>query len=432
MPNLLSVNSYAYRRDGSGTIFLEHNRLFEARHWKVVPFAMHHPDNIETPWSEHFVEEIEFGKHYSLLQKVARVPKVIYSLEARRKLSKLLQLVQPDVAHLHTIYHHISPSILGLLRDRQIPTCMTLHDLKLGCPAYLMYVDGEICERCKDGKIRNVIARRCIKGSSALSAVVATEAVVHRFLNSYSKDVDIFVSPSMFYIDKLCSWGWPRNKFVHIRNFVDPAAYIPDYSAGKPFLYVGRLAEEKGLVTLITAVAKAKVPLRVVGVGPQSELLKQLASKLGADVKFLGRLLGPALHAEFRAARATVLPSEWYENAPMSILESFALGKPVIAAAIGGIPEMIDASNGWLFESRSVDQLADCLVHVAETTDSTLSEAGRNGRLLIEQQYTADLYAERVMHLYARMQGKNLMGNSDEQGATEAVPTRRNSSGLSM
>jgi glycosyltransferase involved in cell wall biosynthesis len=436
VPTLLSVNSYAYRRDGSGTLFLEHNRLFGARGWTVVPFAMHHPDNIESPWSQYFVDEIEFGNSYSVAQKLTRVPKVIYSLEARRKLRRLLSDVRPDIAHLHTIYHHISPSILGLLQAHEIPTCMTLHDLKLGCPAYLMYSHGEICERCNHGGLRNVIARRCIKGSGALSALVAVEAIVHRALKSYSRDVDLFVSPSQFYIDKLVSWGWPREKFVHIRNFVDARSYSPEYAPGNSFLYVGRLAPEKGLLTLLAAAAQAKVPVRIVGVGPQLEQLRELAAKLGAEATFLGRLSGSALHDEFRACRATVLPSEWYENAPMSILESYALGKPVIAAAIGGIPEMItNGSTGWTFHSRSAEQLAGLLRKVAAVPDYTLIEAGRSARRLVETQYSADIYADNVARLYARLNSRLITGEVNAHGpgeSDEPLQARGDSSRISV
>lgn len=116
MPTLLSVNNYFYQRGGAETVFLEENRMLEEREgWKVVPFAMHHPKNLETPWSEYFVDEIEFGQTYSLAGRIARVPKVIYSFEARRKLGRLLRKVRPDICHAHNIYHHISPSILGLL-----------------------------------------------------------------------------------------------------------------------------------------------------------------------------------------------------------------------------------------------------------------------------------------------------------------------------
>ena len=171
MATLLAINNYYYYRGGAETLFLEHNRIFQDLGWQVVPFAMRHAQNLATPWSEFFVDEVEFGNDYSLREKLVRVPKVIYSFEAREKLARLLKAVEPDVCHAHNIYHHISPSILGLLKRRGIPTVLTLHDLKIACPAYSMLTHDGICERCRGGRLYNVLAHRCIKGSRALSAI---------------------------------------------------------------------------------------------------------------------------------------------------------------------------------------------------------------------------------------------------------------------
>ena len=404
MPTLLSVNSYFYRRDGSEVVFLEHNHLFEKAGWKVVPFSMQHPENLPSDRSRYFVTEVEFGRDYSLAEKLFRVPKVIYSIEARRNIDRLIEDVRPDVCHCHTIYHHLSPSILRSLRLAGVPTVMTLHDLKIACPAYHMLNRHGICERCKGGRLHNVVKHRCVKDSVPLSLVVMTEAVVHKLLGSYSSGVDRFVSPCRFYIEKLVEWGWPRERFVHIPNPIDTARCEPMYDAGRSFLYFGRLSPEKGLVTLIRAAARAKVQLQLAGHGPQLEVLQREAHSAGGDVEFLGHLGEQALMQAISASRATVLPSEWYENAPMSILESFALGKPVIAARIGGIPELVSEDcTGWLFESGSVDQLADCLRAVARMPDARLSEMGRAARERVEQEYSSDLYRARMHRLYEEL-----------------------------
>ncbi len=219
MATLLSINNYHYYRGGAETVFLEHNRMFESQDWRVVPFSMHHPKNLPTPWSSYFIDEIELGSDYSLREKLIRVPKVIYSFEARRKLGRLLDETRPDVCHGHNIYHHISPSILSLLKQRGVPTVLTLHDLKLACPAYSMLATDGICERCRGGKFYNVVTHRCLKGSLAMSAIVWTEAVLHRWLGSYLDCVNCFVVPSRFYIEKFVEWGFPRAKFQSCAQF---------------------------------------------------------------------------------------------------------------------------------------------------------------------------------------------------------------------
>jgi glycosyltransferase involved in cell wall biosynthesis len=401
---LLSINNYYYYRGGAETVFLEQNKLFRDRGWTVVPFSMKHSKNLDSPWSKYFVEEIEFGERYSLKDRLSRIPKVIYSLEARRKLTQLLDETHPDVCHAHNIYHHISPSILTLLRRRSVPVVLTLHDLKIACPAYNMLADDGICERCRGGRLYNVVTHRCIKGSIGLSSVAMVEAILHRLLGSYADCVGRFVVPSRFYIEKLCEWGWPRSMFSHVPNFVDARSYRPEAIPGKTFLYFGRVSREKGLTTLIRAAAASRARLLIAGTGPSLAQLQGLAAQLDADVTFLGYLGGQALHDAIRSARAIVLPSEWYENAPMSVLEAYALGKPVLGATIGGIPELIrEGETGFGFVSGDVDSLAATMSNMAARSDAAVEDLGRCGRLWIEREFTAEAYRDRISSIYREL-----------------------------
>jgi glycosyltransferase involved in cell wall biosynthesis len=400
-PTLLSVNNYYYPRGGAEVVFLEHNRLFERQGWRVVPFSMKHSRNLPSPWSEHFVDEIELGVDYTLMGKLTRVPKVVYSFEARKRLARLLDIARPDVCHAHNIYHHISPSILGLLKERKVPTVLTLHDLKVACPAYSMLARDGICERCRGGRLHNVVLQRCIKGSIAMSAVIYLEALLHEFIGSYRKGVDRFVVPSQFYIEKLVEWGIARRQLHHIPNFVDAARLQANFRPGESFVYVGRLSREKGLATLLRAAASARVPVTLIGNGPLLEELRQLATELQSNVTFAGYLSGADLHRAIGDARAVVLPSEWYENAPLSVLEAFALGKPVIGARIGGIPELVrDGETGWTFGSGAAEELAARLSQVASSPDNAVERVGRNARSMVEQEYSTDAYRQRVVGLY--------------------------------
>lgn len=401
---LLSINNYYYYRGGAETVFLEQNRMLEALGWEVAPFAMHHAENLTTPWSRYFVDEIEFGGAYSVAQKLLRAQKVIYSFEARRKLGRLIDELRPDVAHAHNIYHHISPSILGLLERRGIPTVMTLHDLKIACPAYNMLASDGVCERCKGGHLYNVVVQRCIKGSAMLSSVVLAEAVLHRLIGSYRSGVSRFVVPSQFYVSKLTQWGAPSHLFRHVPNFVDVSRYQPRFAVGDGFLYLGRLSREKGLATLIRAAAAAGCRVSIAGTGPQLEELRALARETRANVAFLGYLTGAALHEEVRGARAVLLPSECYENAPMSVLEAYALGKPVIGARIGGIPELIrEGETGLTFSSGDVASLTAALQSFMMRSRTDIEEMGRNGRRWVEAEFTADLYRDRLLDIYREL-----------------------------
>lgn len=402
MPKLLNVNSYHYRRGGSDAVYLDHARLMDELGWENAFFSMKHPKNLPTPWDRYFVDELEFGQAYSPTAKLVMASKVVYSFEARRKLRRLLHDFNPDVAHLHCIYHHLSPSILPALRDAGVPVVMTAHDLKIACPAYKMLNRTGVCERCRDGSVLNVVKYRCVRDSLAASVVVAAESLLHGALDTYRKHLDAVVVPSRFFRDKFIEWGWPVDKFRYIPNYVDSTRFTPDFEPGRYFLYFGRLAPEKGVGTLIEAAHAAGVALKIAGTGPEEAALRALAARLGSTVEFVGFQAGDALHALVRCARAVVLPSEWYENAPMSVLESFALGTPVIGADIGGIPEMVvDGETGWTFPSRDTQALADTLNQVAGAGDDMLRSVGRQARDMVGSRFNRAGYVSAVLRLYA-------------------------------
>lgn len=383
-------------------MFLEQNRLFAGQGWDVVPFCMTHPENQPSDYSDYFVDEIEFGSNYSLLESIARVPKVIYSREAQKKLNRLIDVTRPDACQLHNIYHHISPSILSTLKSRGVPAVMTLHDLKLACPSYKMLATDGVCERCKGGKLHNVIRHRCVKNSLALSTVVYLESSLHRMLGTYDKCVDKFIVPSEFFKTKLSEWGVDASKMVHVPNFVDASAFEPSDAAGDYFLYFGRLAPEKGVGTLLQAAANAGVKLVLVGTGPEEEALRAKAATLDVDAEFLGYQTGEALHKIVREARAVVLPSEWYENGPMSVLESYALGTPVLGADIGGIPEMIrDGETGGIFPSENAAALTETLVNYAALDNAVVREHGRTAREWVSDAYSSARHFENVSAVFS-------------------------------
>jgi glycosyltransferase involved in cell wall biosynthesis len=404
MPTLLSINNYYYRRGGAEVVFLEQNRLFEEVGWQVVPFAMQHPNNLPSEWQDYFVDEIEFSSDYSLLEKASRASKIIYSFEARKKIADLSAKVKPSVAHAHNVYHHISPAIFSKLKSMGIPTVLTLHDLKIACPCYKMMTHDGVCERCKGGKIWNVVVHKCVKDSRLLSSVILAETAVHRLLGSYSNDVDKFITPSKFFIEKFVEWGWDRDRFTYIPNFVDTRQFEPRGDVGKAFVYLGRLLFDKGLGTFIRAVALAGVKGWIVGTGPEEQQLRDLATELNADVEFLGYKTGEAMADTIRNARAMVLPSELYENAPMSVLEAYALERPVIGADIGGIPELIHVGEtGALFPSGNVEALAVQLRQFSAMSDADILAMGKTGRAWAEKDFTATRYRERLINLYSSM-----------------------------
>lgn len=402
LPGLLSLNTYHYRRGGSDVVFFEHDAMFRRLGWDTAVMAMHHPKNEPSPWSEFFVDEIEFGHEYGLIQKIAMAGKVIYSLEARCKLENLLQRFKPDVAHAHCIYHHLSPSVLPLLKEHGVPVVMTAHDLKLACPSYKMVNRTGICERCRNGNLFNVIRYRCVRDSLPVSTLIALESAIHKISGIYKKNLDRIVAPSLFMKNKLVEWGWEPARIVYIPNYVHSEKFTPNYKPGDYFVYFGRLQLDKGVATVVKAAIHGGVKLHVVGTGPDEAYIKELAAQHRDRVIFHGYQQGESLWKTVGQARAAILASEIYENAPMSVLEAFASGKPVIGARIGGIPEMVHpGKTGALFESGNAEELADLLRSYADMPDDEISGMGAAARRYVVDTFSAERYLCDMLALYA-------------------------------
>ncbi len=404
MPRLLNINNYHYRRGGAEVVYLGHGAMFAAAGWASDWFAMKHPSNLPGTDEQHFAELIDLEHMHGRLDRISAAAAIVYNTDARRRIAGLLDERRPDIAHAHNIYHHLSPSILGELKRRGVPVVLTAHDLKLVCPSYKMLSHGQVCERCRGGRIWNVAVHKCMKDSRALSGLIAVESAVHRIGRMYTDNIDRVVAPSIFYREKLIEWGWAADKVVYIPNF-SPAEWeatpVPDDG---PLLYFGRLSEEKGVATLIRAAARSGVRVVIAGTGPQAASLGALAVDLDAPVTFAGYCTGPDLAALFSQARAVVLPSEWYENAPISVLEAHSAGRPVIGANIGGIPEMIrHDETGWIFASGDVDALAARMVAVAAMPAATLSDMGCAGGVIARAQFSEARYRENITALYATL-----------------------------
>lgn len=402
---LLAINNYFYRRGGAEAVFLDHITLFEQAGWAVAPFAMQGEKNLPSDWSDYFVSEIEFGHQPGLATKLRHAAQIIYSREAQRGVAALVDHFRPHLAHAHNVYHHLSPAIFETLKARGVPTVMTAHDLKIACPAYKMLSHGAVCEKCRNGNFTQVLTNRCAKDSVALSGLLMLETAVHRSLGLYRNYLDRIVVPSRFYRTKLIEWGWPADQLVHVPNFVDPHFLAsPAGEEGDYYLFAGRLAPEKGIATLIEAAGRAGVRLVIAGSGPEEAMLRQAASARQARVEFVGHVSGPALRNLIAGARALVLPSEWYENAPVSLLEAYGLGRPVIGTDIGGIPELIRADHtGLIARPADPEHLAAVLARMEGLGATRRAQMGAAGRDWVAQDFSAAVYRDRMLALYGQL-----------------------------
>lgn len=364
---------------------------------------MDHPDNPDYPHSELFVDYVDLVDGGGLFRQIKTGLNVLYSRQARQKIRKMVEIDRPDVVHLNNFAHQISPSILDTLDEYDMPTVMTMHDYKLVCPAYTMLSNGNLCEKCKGGKYYFCLLNKCTHGSRCKSLVNVLEMYLHhRILHIYDK-INVFISPSLFLKNKLKEMGFDK-EIVYLPNFVNVGEYSPRYnSQQRSIVYFGRLSPEKGLSTLLDAVKGLDVQLKIIGDGPiRQELETKAVAERINNVIFVGYKSGWELQKEIKNVMATIIPSQWYENNPRSVIESFALGKPVIGARIGGIPELVkDGETGYTFESGNVDDLRSKIKLLTEDPDKTI-EMGKVARKYVETELCSERYYNGLMNIYEK------------------------------
>ena len=403
---ILQINKFFYRRGGAETHFLDLCRLLESHGHEVIHFSTADSRNESSPYGRYFVPSIDMRSSRGLFDGLKVAGHILYSTLAARKLEQLIKDTKPDIAHLHNIYRHLSPSILPVLKKYKIPVVMTLHDYKMICPNYKLYTQGAICERCRKHKYYQAIAHRCVFDKTMPSAMAALEMSVHKIWGVYKKNIDLFISPSEFLKKKFGEWGI-ENKIEVVPNFISPSLRVAceaiSHSPCDYLLYFGRLTEEKGLLTLIWAMKQLPdIKLRIVGDGPLKEKLQNLVD-MPDNIQLVGYKSGDELAREIVGARAVVIPSEWYENYPMSALEAISYGKPIIAANIGGLPEIVrDQKSGLLFQSGNASDLVDKIKLLWDDT-ALARTLGQAGQKQVSEENNPDVYYRRIKNIYENL-----------------------------
>lgn len=312
---------------------------------------------------------------------------------------------QPDVAHFHNTFPLISPSAYSACRSAGIPVVQTLHNYRLLCAGTTLSRDGKPCERCLGKAIPwSAVRFACYRGSRTISGTVAAMLAIHQVLGTWTERVDLYIALSNFAKDKFIAGGLPAARIVVKPNFVhpDPGA---DRDASGYALFVGRLSPVKGLGNLLAAWKQlgSKIPLRIAGDGPLRGELEALVKRLGlTSVQFLGQLDRSAVFAAMKGAQFLVVPSECYENLPLTVVEAYACGTPTLVAGLGALQEMVaDKRTGIHFVPGNAEDLA-CKVEWAWTHPREMEEIGRAGRAEFVAKYTAERNYEMLMDIYRR------------------------------
>ena len=365
---ILHVNKFLYRRGGAEGYMLDLAELQRGQGHEVAFFGMEHPDNDRPQrFGASFPSFVELEPPPPGVARVRAAARMVWSSSASRGMGEVLREFRPDVVHCHNVYHQLSPSVLHPLREAGVPCVMTLHDYKLACPSYQMLDHGRLCDACVSGGLWQAARHRCKDDSLGASALLSLESWLHRTTGAWSA-VDLFISPSRFLASVMGRAGVFPERMRVVNHFVDPSGPGPATGRGEGLVFAGRLAPEKGVDVLVEAVARLSRPvvLRVAGDGPARAQLEELAARRAPGrVEFLGRLDKPELQAVVRSSVATVVPSRWHENQPMTVLESFAAAVPVVCTDLGGLPELVrDGVDGRVVAADDPAALAAALDQV--------------------------------------------------------------------
>jgi glycosyltransferase involved in cell wall biosynthesis len=404
---ILIVNKFFYKKGGAETYFFRLIELLKSYNIEVQYFSMQDKKNRPSEYEKFFVSNINYDDH-SVNNIFRASSRLLYSFEAKKNISKLLKS-KPDLVHLNNIYHQLSPSIIDAIKSFNIPIVMTIHDLKLVCPSYSMINKGKICELCRNNKFFHCYLTACFKKSKAKSLLATCEMYLHHKILKIYKKIDAFIAPSFFIKKKVAYMGFRSNSIYVIPNFVQLENFSPNYNYnGNSIIYFGRLDKSKGILTLLDVVKKMQnIELKLIGQGPLFEKIRYTIRKENIkNIKLLGFLEEKPLKEEIRKCLFSVVPSEIYENNPLSIIESLALGKPVIGSRIGGIPEILGHGCGFLFEPGNRRDLAEKIDALIRNRDLAVS-MGKKGRLLVEENNNQTNYFNELMKVYRRVLASN-------------------------
>ncbi len=382
---ILLANKFYYHRGGDCIYTINLEQLLQQNGHEVAIFSMDYPDNLNSPWKKYWPKNIS---------KLAAFTRPFGDNEVKKKFTAFLHDFKPDVLHLNNIHTQISPIIAEIAHNRGIRVVWTLHDTKLVCPCYACTRGGKWCEECFTDK-KAVIKHKCMPGH-ILGAFIGWREILKWNKDRLEACTDMFLPPSQFLADTMVKGGYSAEKMHVLCNFIDVTkVQNPSFNKEDYYVFLGRVNSVKGVPTLCKAAATLPYKLIVVGGG---ELLPQLQEqyKDSTNIEFIGQKNWDEFHLILEKARFMVLPAEWSENNPLTVIEAQSLGTPVLGARIGGIPELIEENvSGKTFLSGDVDDLRQMIQEMFETTFDYESLANK-----AQKRYNAETYYEKLMEMY--------------------------------
>ena len=341
---------------------------------------------------------------YSGIKRIALLKEMVWAADTRLDFSRLLDEEKPDLVHVHNTFLMVSPAIYRTCREANVPVVQTLHNYRLYCPAATFFRDGHVCEDCVNHGLTRAIAYGCYRNSRTATSSVVLMLSVHRQLGTWVRDINCYIALTDFARNRFLNAGLSAEKVFVKPNFVHPDPGACSVSDGGYALFVGRLSPEKRVNTVLRAwhqLGRLGIPLVIIGGGPERVELQQESINYGlTDVVFRGQVSRQESLAAIGGARFLVFSSEWYENFPVTIAESFACGVPVICSRMGAMQEIVKhGQTGLHFTAGDSKDLAET-VKWAWDHPERMRSMGLEARREFETKYTAERNYPMLMSIY--------------------------------
>lgn len=392
---ILMVNKFLYPNGGSETYMFKLGAYLKSIGHEVEYFGMEHEGRCVSNSLDLYTEAMDFHNS-SALKKLKLSFKTVYSREARNKMKKLLDKFEPDVVHLNNFNFQLTPSIIYAVKGKNIALVETVHDCQIACPNHRMYIEqkNENCDACLGGNYFNCVKNKCIHNSAIQSLLASAESYIYHKKSTYNL-VDKYICPSNYMKETIKKGGIEESKLTVLHNFLekDNKNYTKKDNE-KYVLYFGRLSIEKGIKTLVDVIKELPhIKFIFVGDGPLEDYCKSID-----NLELAGRKSGDELKRYIANASFSICPSEWYENCPMTIIESLSLATPVIGSNLGGIPELInDNYTGLIFKHDDKEDLKQKISYLWNN-DDIISKMSKNA--INSSNNTIENYTEKLLKIY--------------------------------
>jgi glycosyltransferase involved in cell wall biosynthesis len=408
---IILINLRYFISGGPERYMFNVKELLELNGHEVIPFSIQHNSNIDTKYASYFLDKMGEGdetyfseyKKNNLKDVIHLIGRLFYSFEAKRKLSKLIVDTNPDLVYILYFENKISPSIIDAAKNKNVPVVLRISDFGMICATNIFYLkkNQTICEKCLQKGRYNLVLNKCYHDSYFYSVLKYSSYILHDLLQIQSK-VDAFVIPSEFTKSKFIEFGIPKDKIFRIPTFFNFKKKLDNIKYLDFALYIGRIDADKGIRTLVDAFINTDYQLKIIGFSSTgyTEFIQEYLVGKKHNISFLGKMDFEDIIPYLQECCFTIVSSEWYDNFPNAILESFAFKKPVIATSIGSLKELVDnEKTGLLFKYGDSKDLQRKVVELFANKDKAV-QYGNNGFDKINMEFSKDTHYKNLINLF--------------------------------